>query len=451
MVPWQAMYNFPDKLYTDVRIEEVYETLVAYTFDTLDQARERRYRAAFVRIYDGDRWYYAATTNPDEVQSEINRLAGYATPNDGVARDPVVACLTADQNDQEDFASARVDRIDLAEKDDALRSHFAPFQDGSVASWSPFYKDGYVRKSFFSSKGARLSWDYQKAGLGVGFSLAGEGDRRFSEAYQNGATRFEDIVGHEDDSRLRLERAKAFMGEADPLGEATLPMVLSPMVAGVFAHESFGHKSEADFMIGDKTMRREWAIGSSVGASILSIVDDGLVDGIGYTPYDDEGTPASKTYLIRDGKLAGRLHSCSTAADIKEKPTGNARAVSFEYQPIVRMTTTYIDAGTQSKDELIAGVEDGLLVDGLLHGSGLSTFTIAPTFVYRIRNGEVAEPVQVSVITGSVFETLGKIDGVSDTVELLSFVRGGCGKGEQFPLPVGFGGPWVRVSELNAH
>ena len=446
-----AMYDFPDKLYTDVRLEEVYETLVAYTYDTLDQARERRYRAAFVRVYDGDRWYHAATTDPGEVQSEISRLAGYASPNDGIERDPVVAQLTVERNDREDFASSRVDQIDLAQKDDALRSHFAPFQDGSVASWSPFYKDGHVRKSFFNSKGARLSWDYQKAGLGIGFSLAGDGDRRFTEAYQNGATRFEDLLGDEDTSRERLDRAKAFVAKADPLGEAKLPMVLSPTVAGVFAHESFGHKSEADFMIGDETMRREWAIGSEVGAPMLSIVDDGSVDGVGFAPYDDEGTPAAKTYLIKDGKLSGRLHSCSTAADLQEAPTGNARAVTFEYQPIVRMTTTYIDAGTQTKDQLIAGVEDGLLVDGLLHGSGLSTFTIAPTFAYRIKDGAVAEPVQVSVITGSVFETLGKIDGLSDTVELLSFVRGGCGKGEQFPLPVGFGGPWVRVSELTAH
>jgi TldD protein len=227
-------------------------------------------------------------------------------------------------------------------------------------------------------------------------------------------------------------------------------MVLSPLVAGVFAHESFGHKSEADFMVGDETMRREWALGADVGTSHLSIVDDGNEAGIGYTPFDDEGTPAHKTYLMRGGRLAGRLHSCSTAADLDEEPTGNARAVNFHFQPVVRMTTTYIEPGASSKEDLIAGVEDGLLITNLNHGSGMSTFTMAPTFAYRIRNGEVAEPVRVSVITGNVFETLGKIDGLSDHLKLHSFVRGGCGKSEQFPLPVGFGGPWVRVSELAA-
>jgi TldD protein len=53
------------------------------------------------------------------------------------------------------------------------------------------------------------------------------------------------------------------------------------------------------------------------------------------------------------------------------------------------------------------------------------------------------------VVSGSVFETLGLVDGVSDTRELLSFVRGGCGKMDQYPLPVGFGGPYVRVKSLD--
>jgi TldD protein len=48
-----------------------------------------------------------------------------------------------------------------------------------------------------------------------------------------------------------------------------------------------------------------------------------------------------------------------------------------------------------------------------------------------------------------VFKTLNDIEGVSETVELKSFILGGCGKMEQFPLPVGFGGPYVRVKSLN--
>ena len=57
--------------------------------------------------------------------------------------------------------------------------------------------------------------------------------------------------------------------------------------------------------------------------------------------------------------------------------------------------------------------------------------------------------MKIAVITGNVFETLGLIDGVANDKKLLSFVTGGCGKMEQFPLNVGMGGPHIRVSKMN--
>ena len=134
---------------------------------------------------------------------------------------------------------------------------------------------------------------------------------------------------------------------------------------------------------------------------------------------------------------------------IDEGLTGNARAVSFEYEPIVRMTTTYIEAGTQTMEELVSSIEEGIYIDSIKHGSGMTTFTIAPNRAYMIRNGRIAEPVRISVITGNVMKTLHEIDGFSNEVELFSFPLGGCGKMEQFPLSVGFGGPYIRVNGIN--
>lgn len=227
------------------------------------------------------------------------------------------------------------------------------------------------------------------------------------------------------------------------------PVLLSPEATGIFTHESFGHKSESDFMVGDEAMKAEWALGKTVGRDLLNIVDDGTVSGTGYTPYDDEGTEGRKNHIITNGKLTGRLHSASTAAALEEGLTGNARAVNFEFEPIVRMTTTYIERGDQPLKDILAGIEDGIYVEAVRHGSGMSTFTMAPERSYRIENGKITKPVRVSVVTGNVFDTLAEVDALSEEFELLSFVGGGCGKMEQFPLPVGFGGPYTRVRKLN--
>ena len=260
-----------------------------------------------------------------------------------------------------------------------------------------------------------------------------------------------DLVRGLVDSSFREKIAAdwQYAHNAVPVVPGVYTCILSPVVTGVFAHESFGHKSESDFMIGDETMRREWALGTRVGADILNIYDTGIPEGSGYVPYDDEGTKAGKTYLIKDGILTGRLHSAYTAAALDEDVTGNARAMSFEFEPIVRMTSTCIGAGSQTVDELFAGVKEGVYIQDYKHGSGMSTFTIAPNVAYMIRDGKLAEPVRVAVITGNVMETLHRIDGLSQDAHLCSQSTGGCGKMEQWPLRVAFGGPYVRVQGIS--
>jgi TldD protein len=220
-------------------------------------------------------------------------------------------------------------------------------------------------------------------------------------------------------------------------------------VTGVFTHESFGHKSEADFMLGDDNLLKEWAMGKEVAAEIVSIVDEGDSFGTsGHCPFDDEGNKKKKTYLIKNGKLAGRLHSASTALALGEENTGNGRAMNFEFGPIVRMTNTYIEAGTQSISEAIAGIKKGVYIKDFKHGMGMSTFTIAPAKSYLIEDGKITKPVRVSVISGSVFETLKNISAVANDFEVKSSAFGGCGKFEQFPLPVADGGPSILVDGM---
>ena len=348
------------------------------------------------------------------------------------------------------FSDCSVADVPLEEKTALVRAAAESVRGDEVKMTMARYIDRHSDYEFYSSKGAELKYDFQTCGVSVSFALA-EGENNLRNAYQRADVRFDALRGI-----VRAEEIGAFVKEniffmknAKPVEAGEYPVILAPMVAGVFAHESFGHKSEADFMLGDETMRKEWALGTKVGADILSIYDSGIDFGSGYTPYDDEGTKATKTYLIKNGVLSGRLHSVSTAADLDESPTGNARAISCDYEPIVRMTNTVIDAGDKTKEELFAGIKHGYYIKTLKHGSGMSTFTIAPSLAYEIVDGKVGDPVKIAVITGNVFETLDLIDGLSDHTEMFSFVTGGCGKMEQYPLPVGFGGPYVSIAKMN--
>jgi TldD protein len=220
---------------------------------------------------------------------------------------------------------------------------------------------------------------------------------------------------------------------------------LDPVLAGVFVHEAFGHLSESDFVYENERLRELMTLGKQFGDRELNIIDTAMLPGLrGSYKYDDEGVPAVKTYLVREGKLVGRLHSRETAARMKEKPTGNARAVSYRYPPIVRMSNTYIEPGKASFADMIGDIKEGIYARNWYGGTtSMEMFTFSAGEAYMIRNGKIAEALRPVVLTGNVFDTLKNIDAIGDDLEMNQ--GGGCGKGGQMPLPVSNGSPHIRI------
>jgi len=75
--------------------------------------------------------------------------------------------------------------------------------------------------------------------------------------------------------------------------------------------------------------------------------------------------------------------------------------------------------------------------------TSLEMFTFSAAEACMIRNGRLEELLRPVVLTGNVFTTLENIDAVGNDLEMTQ--GGGCGKGEQFPLPVSDGGPHIRI------
>lgn len=443
------MVEFRKDFYADVRTEDRSRTVISYKAGVLEEMKTREERRAFLRVYDGRMWYYASVTDLAHLQKTLDGLYAAATPNAQILKDPVVRRFERNRDGQMQFTSDSVRSIPAEEKQVLLKSYLPLLtEDACVTMPEGTYLDRNSVFHFQSSLGADITYDYQTCGLSFYCSMT-EGEKKFSGHWQKGAIRFDELKGLTEEIRAAVAEQTAFMRNSVPVEPGKYPVVLSPEAAGVFAHESFGHKSESDFMLSDETMRDEWQLGKNVGAPILSIAEWGGLPGCGYVPYDDEGTRARKNYLIKNGVLAGRLHSAQTAAALDEELTGNARAIDCSFEPIVRMTNTYIEGGDLDFAQLIAPIKKGYFIKTIRHGSGMSTFTIAPSLAYEIVDGRLGRPVQISVLTGSVFETLGLIDGLTRDVHMLSFVTGGCGKMEQMNLPVGFGGPYVRVSSMN--
>src|SRR3972149_6674506 len=172
---------------------------------------------------------------------------------------------------------------------------------------------------------------------------------------------------------------------------------------------------------------------SDVGLQVLAVARDG-----------GEGQQARLSLGSQEGFLVGRLHSRETAGKMGEGLSGNARSASYRFPPIVRMSNTFIEPDTANLDDLLEGIEEGIYARNWHGGTtSMEMFTFSAGEAFMIRKGKIAEPIRPVVLTGNVFATMGLIDGIARDLDMNQ--GGGCGKGDQYPLPVSNGSPHIRI------
>ena len=222
------------------------------------------------------------------------------------------------------------------------------------------------------------------------------------------------------------------------------PVVLGSNVVGVFVHEAFGHLAEADLALSGGVLAN--SLGKKIASDVVTFYDDGTATGaFGSFKYDDEGVPAQKTLLIKDGVVTGLMHNRETAAKFNAVPTGNARAEDFHVEPIIRMRNTFMVPRDHSLEELMEGVQTGYYFKSFRGGQANidGTFQVGIQEAYEIVNGEVGEPVRNASISGNTLETLFKVDAAGRDFTLWP---GRCGKGQT--AFICDGGPDIRVKEV---
>ena len=242
---------------------------------------------------------------------------------------------------------------------------------------------------------------------------------------------------------------KAVASRTAPPGKYTV--VADPDVVGLVLHEALGHATEGDIVAKGGSVL-QGRLGTRIASDIVTIIDEGVVEGGYYYPYDDEGVGKRVTTVVEKGVLKGFLTDRRSAKDLNLKPTGNGRAQDFENFPIVRQTNYYMDPGDHTLDELVEDIDFGILVRGrgarggqVETGMGTFTFGVGPSRI--IRNGEVAELVRSVVISGSILDVLKSVDAVGKDFKVRTSIFGGCGKSGQV-VKTGIGGPTIRIGQL---
>ncbi len=318
--------------------------------------------------------------------------------------------------------------------DNRITKYFANSEGSKIGSYSPRLRVTYLLTVVKGADSDQTHRDY-------GWSGGWEGIREW------------DLKGRVLDEAKSMNRS---LNEGKKSPEGKMDIVVSPMVSGIAAHESCGHPTEADRVLGreasqaGKSFIGPDGLGTKVGSEVVNVCDDPTVEhAIAYYLTDDEGVRARRRYLYKGGRVNEFLQNRETAAAFSTRSNGASRAVNYNVEAIVRMANTFVEPKDHSLDELLEGVRFGVYMKSFMEWNiddKRYNSKYAGREAYLVENGEVKDPVRRTIIELTTPTFWSAVDAVGKD---LDFEGGFCGKSDPGQaLDASLGGPHMRLRNV---
>ncbi|MGI9644130.1 MAG: TldD/PmbA family protein [Ilumatobacteraceae bacterium] len=241
----------------------------------------------------------------------------------------------------------------------------------------------------------------------------------------------------------------------------TMDLLLAPDQMILQIHESIGHPLEYDRILGDE---RNYAGTSFVtpdmfgtfryGSDLLNVTFDPTVPGqLASYGFDDDGTPATKQYLIERGILKRGLGGAVSQGRLGLDGVANARASSWNRPPIDRMANLNVEPGDSTVDELIASIENGVYLhtnNSWSIDDSRNKFQFGCEYGQRVVDGEIVGTVRDPGYRGVSRTFWRNLTGVGDANSFMAMGTPNCGKGElNQMIGTGHASPACRFSDVD--
>lgn len=416
----------------------------------VEELSSGRDRGAGIRVVVGETTGFAHTADLSErslVAAARAAAAAARGSGGGVEVAPLRPSAVQPSNGvqvlPEDVPKAR--RVELLQAaDDAARS-----RGSAITQVAASCADSRRRILVANSEGAFATDDVVRTLFSV--SCVADGDT----GMQTGRESVGHTIGFELFDRYDVaELAERAAGRAltklvaRPAPSGQLPIVIGSGGGGVLFHEACGHGLEADLVAKGASVFRDRR-DEQVASELVTLVDDGTMAGEwGHYAIDDEGNAAQRNVLIERGVLTDYLWDVLRSRREGRPASGNGRRQSYQHLPMVRMTNTYLLAGQDDPDEIVASTPRGVYVKHLGGGqvnTATGDFVFGMSEAYLIEDGELTEPLREGNLIGNGPEVLRNIDAVGH--DFAMGPPGTCGKDGQ-GVPVGDGVPTLRVASL---
>ncbi|HYH49777.1 MAG TPA: TldD/PmbA family protein [Acidimicrobiia bacterium] len=434
--------------YADARVVVSRRQSLEALNQTIESLEQSESAGVGVRALVGSSWGFFATADSAEARQAGEAAAGIARASATVPGPPLTLADVPVREDS--YATPCAEdpfAVSLAEKADLLVDVTRTMQAvGGVALARAFVTAWDTEKWFVSSQGHRISQHLVECGGGMDATAVGESETQ-RRSYPQSFGQFES-GGYEVIRRFDLPgNAERIASEAVALltaaecPEATTDLVLESSQLALQIHESVGHAIELDRILGWEAAFAGTSflelprLGSLVyGSPLMNITADATLPGaLGTFGYDDEGTPAQRVDIVREGTWVGVLSGRDSAAVAGLPPGGMVRGDGYNRLPMVRMTNVGLLPGDSSLDEIISATDDGVLMatnrSWSIDDKRLN-FQFGCEIGWEIRNGKLGRMLKNPTYTGITPQFWAAMDRLAGEAEWIHWGVPNCGKGQ---------------------
>ena len=437
--------------YADVRVVEARSQIIEVKNRKVATLQEPSSAGVGIRVLIDGAWGFAASADLELEEVErcarlacrvarasarvrrepirLSRLEPYrARWETPLARDPFSVSLA-------DKIALLVEATGVMEREPKVR-----VAQGGLHFWEE-------RKRFASTEGARIEQRIVHSGAGISAWAAGGTDLQV-RSYPNSFGGQYESAGYELVERLDLAghaaetaATAAALLEAPLCPAGTTTVILDGSQVSLQVHESCGHPAELDRALGHEanfagtSFLTPDQLGTlRYGSQVVNLVADATsARGLGTFGFDDEGVPAQKVDLVREGRFVGYLTSRETAPLVGLESNGTMRAEAWSHIPLIRMTNINLEPGAWKLEDLIADTDEGIYMETNRSWSiddRRYNFQFGTEVGREIKRGKLGRLLRNCTYTGITPEFWNRCDGVCDASDWEIWGTPTCGKGQ---------------------
>lgn len=379
--------------------------------EELNFAKEEIEKGIGIRVIKDNKQGFAFTSNLDKITETARQAVENAKLNK--ADDCNAFAQEESVKDVKKTYDKKFNDLDLDESVEFLRYIIDSTLETGCEITGCGFSASEGRSLILNSNG--VSIEDIGTGFGIGLSVMLEKDGEIATAYNSASSRYYDLDGDKLVSEVTGLAKNSI--NTKPVETDDYSVVLDYYAATGLLNTFLNAFDGENVRRGRSILKGK--LGSEIANNTLTIIDNPLLEkGMGSCKCDGEGSVSKANELIKDGVLNSYLYNIYTANKENTETTSNGYRSGYLSTPMISQSNLEFKF-SETRD--LSEIDKGVLTTSVLGAHTANPisgdFSVEASNAFKIENGELTDPINKAMISGNIFEIMGKVEGLKSEVK----------------------------------